>query len=152
MTNTAALSSFAYVTYIKSTLEKVWEALTSPAFTKQYWFGTYQECDWNVGSPWKIIFEDGDVADTGKVVECDPPRRLVLQWQHEYTPELKAEGYSRCEIDLAIFQGAVKLSILHSIEHPESKLIAAVSDGWPKIMSNLKSLLETGSLTLTPES
>jgi Activator of Hsp90 ATPase homolog 1-like protein len=82
------------------------------------------------------------------IVESEPPRRLVIRWQHQDKPELKAEGESRCTMELEPSGTAVKLSITHTIERDPSKLIAAVSGGWPKIISNLKSLLETGSTVL----
>jgi uncharacterized protein YndB with AHSA1/START domain len=86
--------------------------------------------------------------DAGEIIESDPPRRLVIRWQHQNRPELKAEGDSRCTMELEPIGKAVKLSITHTIERDPSKFIEAVSGGWPKIMSNLKSLLETGSIAL----
>jgi uncharacterized protein YndB with AHSA1/START domain len=73
---------------------------------------------------------------------------LVIRWQHQSNPELKAEGDSRCTIEVEPIGTAVKLSITHTIEREPSKLIVAVSGGWPKIISNLKSLIETGSIVL----
>jgi uncharacterized protein YndB with AHSA1/START domain len=139
---------FVYVTYIASTPEKVWTALTAPELTRQCWFGTHHDTDWKPGSPWRLMFDDGRVADAGEIVEAQRPRRLVLKWRNEFKPELKAEGYSRCTIDIETVNGAVKLSIVHEIDAPGSKFIEAVSGGWPKIISNVKSLLETGKLVL----
>jgi uncharacterized protein YndB with AHSA1/START domain len=115
---------------------------------KKYWFGMNFETDWKVESPWKLIFPDGRIADIGEIVELDPPRRIVLKWRNEFRPELTAEGYARCSIELEPQDGAVKLTISHTIERADSKLIEAVSGGWPRILSNLKSLLETGQITL----
>ena len=106
--------------------------------------------DWQVGSPWRLVFEDGRVADAGDIVEADPPGRSVLRWRNEFRPELKSEGYSRCTIELEQIGVAVKLSITHGMDRAESKFIDAVSGGWPRIVSNLKSLFETGELVLTP--
>ena len=142
-------SSFVYVTYIRTTPTELWTALTTSEFMKQYWFGMNFETDWKVGSPWKLIFPDGRIADTGEIVELDRPRRLVLRWRNEFRPELAAEGYARCSIELEPQDGAVKLTISHSIERADSKLIEAVSGGWPRILSNLKSLLETGQIILS---
>jgi uncharacterized protein YndB with AHSA1/START domain len=142
-------SSFVYVTYIRTTPEELWVALTTSEFMKKYWFGMNFETDWKVGSPWKLIFPDGRIADTGEIVELDRPRRLVLRWRNEFRPELAAEGYARCSIELEPQDGAVKLTISHSIERADSKLIEAVSGGWPRILSNLKSLLETGQIILS---
>jgi uncharacterized protein YndB with AHSA1/START domain len=140
----AAQSTFIYVSYIRTSAERLWSALTTPEFTKQYWFGVQMVSDWKPGASWKILFPDGRVADTGDVVEIDPPRRLVLRWHNEFRPELKAEGPSKCVFELEPNGDVVKLTITHSSVRADSKLIVAVSGGWPKILSNLKSLLETG--------
>jgi uncharacterized protein YndB with AHSA1/START domain len=116
---------------------------------KKYWFGMNVETDWKEGSPWKLVFSDGRVADAGEIVELDRPRRIVLKWRNELRPELTAEGYARCAIELEPQNGAVKLTISHTIERADSKLIEAVSGGWPRILSNLKSLLETGEIILS---
>ena len=142
-------STFVYVTYIRTTPEKLWSALTRDVdFMKQYWFGTHCDSQWTPGSSWKMVSPDGSVTDAGKIVEAEPPRRLVIRWQHQKKPELKAEGESLCTIELEPSGTAVKLSIVHTIEREPSTLITAVSGGWPKILSNLKSLLETGSAVL----
>ena len=90
-------------------------------------------------------FSDGRIADAGEVLEIDPPRRLVLKWRNEFRPELKAEGYARCVYDLEQDGGVMRLTITHSIEKEDAKLIEAVSGGWPRVLSSLKSLLETGT-------
>ncbi len=148
MTSTP-VSSFVYVTYIRTTPEKLWTALTSPEFTQRYWFGVRQEAEWQAGSSWRLVFPDGRVADTGEILECEAPKRLVIKWRNEFRPELKEEGYSRCTIELEPIKEAVKLTISHCIDRADSKLIAAVSGGWPSILSNLKSLLETGEIAFT---
>ena len=142
-------SSFVYVTYIRTTPEKLWAALTTAEFIKKYWFGMNFATDWKVGSPWQLIFPDGRIADTGEIVEFDRPLRIVLKWRNEFRPELTAEGYARCSIELEPQNGAVKLTISHTIERAQSKLIEAVSGGWPRILSNLKSLLETGQIIVS---
>ncbi|MBV9522841.1 MAG: SRPBCC family protein [Alphaproteobacteria bacterium] len=141
-------STFVYVTYIRTTPEKLWSALTDAAFMKQYWFGMHCESQWVPGSSWTLLSGDGRILDAGEIVEADPPRRLVIRWQHEMKPELKAEGVSQCTMELEPSGTAVKLSITHTIARDPSKLIAAVSGGWPKIISNLKSLLESGFIVL----
>jgi uncharacterized protein YndB with AHSA1/START domain len=92
---------FLYVTYIRTSPEKLWDALTKPEFTRAYWFGVTHDCDWHVGSPWRMSYADGRVTDAGEVVEIDRPRRLVLKWRNEWKPELKAEGYSRATFEQA---------------------------------------------------
>jgi uncharacterized protein YndB with AHSA1/START domain len=141
-------SRFVYVTYIRTTPEKLWEALTTSEFMKRYWFGMHCESQWMAGSSWKLVSGDGRVLDAGEIVEAEPPRRLVIRWRHQNRPELKAEGDSRCMMELEPIGNSVKLSITHTIEREPSKLIEAVSGGWPKIISNLKSLLETGATAL----
>ena len=142
-----AKSTFVYVTYIRTTPEKLWSALTDAEFNKQYWFGCHCESQWTAGSPWKLVSPDGQVLDAGEIVEAAPPRRLVIRCQNQ-KPELKAEGASLCTIEIERSSTAVKLTISHAIERDPSKLLTAVSGGWPKVLSNLKSLLETGSIAL----
>lgn len=108
----------------------------------------HHETDWKPGSPWRLVFSDGRTADAGGILEVEPLKRLVIKWRNEFKPELKAEGYSRCTIALEPTGGAMKLTITHTIDRAESKLIEAVSGGWPRILSNLKSLLETGEVVL----
>jgi len=144
-----ARSTFVYATYIRTTPERLWSALTEDTeFMKRYWFGMHCESEWRAGSSWKMISGDGHITDAGEIVEAEPPRRLVIRWRHEKSPDLKAEGESRCTMELEPNGPAVKLSITHTIEREPSKFIAAVSGGWPRIVSNLKSLVETGSTVL----
>ena len=135
---------FVYVTYILTTPEKLWKALTEPEFTKKFWCNTTQESEWKPGASWKILMPDGRVADSGEVVEIEPHRRLVLKWRNEFRPELKAEGYSRLTYQLEKEGKSVKLTVIHEMEKEGSKFIEAVSSGWPHILASLKSLLETG--------
>jgi uncharacterized protein YndB with AHSA1/START domain len=141
-------SEFVYVVYIRTTPERLWLALTSPDFMKQYWFGMYFETDWQSGSAWQLVFSDGRVADSGEIVEVDPPRRMVFKWRNDFRPELKAEGYGRCTIELEPIADSVKLSIAHLMDRAQSQFIEVLSGIWPRILSNLKSLLETGEIIL----
>jgi uncharacterized protein YndB with AHSA1/START domain len=143
-----ARSTFVYVTYIRTTQEKLWSALTDSEFMTQYWFGMRCESQWKAGSPWKMVSGNGQIVDDGEIIEAEPPRRLVIRWQHRKRPELTAEGESLCTMELEASGTAVKLSVTHTMEREGSKLIEAVSVGWPKILSNLKSVLETGSAAL----
>ncbi|MBI3834956.1 MAG: SRPBCC family protein [Planctomycetes bacterium] len=145
-------SRFVYVTYIRTTPQKLWNALIDPTFTRQYWCGTHQESEWKSGAEWKIMIPDGRVADSGKVLEIEPERRLVLSWRNEKKPDLRAEGYSRATFELEQQGDSVKLTVIHEMDKAGSKFIDAVSNGWPLILSSLKSLLETGeSLVETRE-
>lgn len=141
-------STFVYVTFIRTTPVALWQALTDPELTPRYWLGVHHEAEWRAGGAWKLILPDGRVADSGEVLEFNPPRRLALRWRNEFLPELKEEGWSRCTMDIESAGEAVKLTVTHSIEREGSKLIESVSGGWPLILSNLKSLLETGSVVM----
>lgn len=143
-------SRFVYVIYIRATAERLWAALTTPEFMYQYWLGFRTEAEWKVGGAWKRFFPDGRTADSGEITEFEPLKRLGIRWRHESSPELKAEGWSLCTMDIELSEGAAKLTLTHSIERDKSKLISAVSGGWPQILSNLKSLLETGATLLPP--
>ena len=136
---------FVYVTFIRTSPEKLWDALTKPEFTRQYWFGSSLDSAWTANSSWQLKTPDGGLTDAGKVLEIDKPRRLVLSWKHERFPDMRDEG----ENALATFelepQGeVVKLTVTHESNKKDSKLIKGVSGGWPIILASLKSLLETG--------
>ena len=139
-----AASRFVYVTYIRTTPETLWRALIEPEFTRRFWCGTWQESAWEPGAAWKIMIPDGRVGDSGEVVEIVPHRRLVLTWRNEFKPELREEGYSRLTYELEPVGDSVKLTLVHEIDRPDSKLIGAVSQGWPHLLASLKTLLETG--------
>ena len=146
----SAESRFAYVTYIRTTPEKLWSALTSPEFAQQYWRGARPEAEWKVGGSWKLVFPDGRVADAGEIVAFEPAKRLGIKWRNEFKPEFKEEGWSLCTMEIEPMGEAVKLTVTHVMEREDSKFIGAVSGGWPQILSNLKSLIETGSVVLGP--
>jgi uncharacterized protein YndB with AHSA1/START domain len=139
-----AESRYVYVTYIRTTPQKLWQALLDPEFTRQYWVGTWQESDWKPGSSWKLMIPDGRVGDAGEVLEIEPERKLVLKWRNEFKPELREEGFSRMTYEMEPQGEVVKLTIIHEMDRPDSKLIQGVSNGWPHLLSSLKSLLETG--------
>jgi uncharacterized protein YndB with AHSA1/START domain len=139
-----ASSRFVYVTYIRTTPAKLWQALLDPEFTRKYWAETWQESEWKPGAAWRSMIPDGRVGDSGEIVEIEPERKLVLTWRNEFIPEMRAEGYSRLTYELEPVGTSVKLTLVHEIDRPDSKLIDAVSSGWPHILASLKSLLETG--------
>jgi uncharacterized protein YndB with AHSA1/START domain len=139
-----AESQFVYVTFIRTTVEKLWRALIEPEFTRQFWFDTIQESEWKPGASWRILKPDGNPSDSGEVIEIEPPRKLVLKWRNEMFPEMTAEGYSRLTYELEQKGEIVKLTLTHTMEKAESKYIKAVAGGWPIILASLKTLLETG--------
>jgi uncharacterized protein YndB with AHSA1/START domain len=139
-----AESRFVYVTFIRTTPEKLWHALIEPEFTRQFWGETWQESEWKPGASWRLMIPDGRVGDSGEILEIEPGRRLVLRWRNEFRPELHAEGDSRMSYEIEKQGDVVKLTVIHEMDKPGSKLIDKVSSGWPMILASLKSLLETG--------
>ena len=134
---------FVYVTYIETTAEKLWHALTDGDFTARYWFGVRLRSDWKVGSSFEMVHGDGTVSDAGRIVEVDSPRRLA------YTFVNLSETYRNDKPALATFElepygKLVKLTLTHEGFSEGSKFLSAVSKGWPAILSGLKSTLETG--------
>lgn len=150
MTTETTKPSFVYVSYIQTTPEKVWQAFMDTDVMAQYWFGPTSDCvrvnvsDWKIGSKWEHQRLDGarTVDICGKVVECNPPKRLVYTWSRpsEIADESK---HSRVEIDIEQrIDGLVKLTVSHrDLDQP---MYEGVSGGWPAVLSNLKTLLETG--------
>ena len=139
-----ANSSFVYVTYIRAPQQKVWDALTKPEYQKIYWFGGHQESTWKKGAEWKMFMPQHGLTDSGEILESDPPNRVVIKWRNEFRPNLKAEGYSRCVMELAQEGELTKLTVSHTIEKEHAEFIQAVSGGWPRILSSLQAYLETG--------
>jgi len=144
-------STFIYVTYIRTTPEELWRALTTPEFMARYWLGAHAEAEWRKGGSWKLVFADGRVADAGEIVDFEPPRLLAIKWRNEWNPEFKDEGWSFCTMELEPMDEVVKLTVSHTMERENAKFIGAVGGGWPRILSNLKSLLETGQVILKPK-
>jgi len=143
-----AESAFVYETYIRTTPEKLWSVLTTTDSLKRVWMGTRIESDWKTGSPWRAISPEGTLYDSGEVIECVPNKRLVLKWTNEWVAEFKAEGASLCRYEMEPAGESVKLTLAHSAARPDSKFIAAVAGAWPMVISNIKSLLETGEVSL----
>ncbi|HEX8103336.1 MAG TPA: metalloregulator ArsR/SmtB family transcription factor [Solirubrobacteraceae bacterium] len=149
--------SFVYTTYIRTTPERLWQALTDPVFTERYWGATF-DTDWQPGSAMTWRQRGVTVADPGQLIlESDPFRRLAYSW-HSFTPELAdalelsddvrartaAEPRSQVSFDLEPVGELVKLTVIHDGFEPGSLVVTLVSGGWPRVLSNLKTLLETG--------
>jgi uncharacterized protein YndB with AHSA1/START domain len=135
---------FIYVSYIASTPDKVFKALTSHDATAQYWFGNAATSDWKVGSPIEFRRE-GKLVVQGKVLENDPPRRLSYTFHSMHEPFNGSERPSRVVFELEQQKSQVKLTVTHDDFDPDSKVFAGISSGWPLVLSNLKSFLETGT-------
>jgi uncharacterized protein YndB with AHSA1/START domain len=144
----ASKPTFVYVTYIAATPEKVFAALTSHDATRKFWFGNAATSDWKVGSP--IAFHrDGDLKVEGKVLENDPPRRLSYTFRSMHEPFNGSEKASRVVFELEPQRGQVKLTVTHDDFVEDSKVFPAISNGWPLVLSSLKSYLETGTTPLS---
>lgn len=134
---------FVYVIYIASTPEKVFEALISEKLTAQYWFGYALRSDWKTGSTFSACKDGGPLIEHGVVQEIDPPRRLVYSWLPRYEA-FKDERPSRVTFTLEPFKDQVQLTIVHDDFDDGSKMFESISGGWPRVLSSLKSFLETG--------
>jgi uncharacterized protein YndB with AHSA1/START domain len=134
---------FIYVTYIETTPEKLWEALTDGDFTERYWFGVHLRSDWKVGSSFEMVRSNGSVSDAGKVVEYDPPRRLAYTFVN-LSDEYKGELPALATFVIEPHGKLVKLTLTHEGFAENSKFFLGISQGWPAILSGLKSMLETG--------
>lgn len=138
---------FVYVTYIQTTRERLWQALTTPEFTRQYWWGREVESDFTVGSPIRLTYDGGlrlDVA--GTVLAADAPERLSYSFTDPADRE-RGDKPSRVTFlveDAEDFDGVVKLTVIHDEFAPDSPTYEGVSNGWPDILASLKTLLETG--------
>jgi uncharacterized protein YndB with AHSA1/START domain/DNA-binding transcriptional ArsR family regulator len=156
--------SFVYTTYIRTTPEQLWQALTDPAFTRRYWNASF-ETDWRAGSTMTWDLGGITVADPEQVVlESEPYRRLSFTW-HTFSPELNdshgfpdevreriaAEGRSKATFELEPVGDSVKLTVIHDGLDPDGIVKSLIGDGWPRVLSRLKTLLETGE-TLPPSS
>jgi uncharacterized protein YndB with AHSA1/START domain len=136
---------FVYVTYITTTPEKLWHALRDTQMTRQYWGNRINASDWKVGSRWEHRdADDKSLVDVvGKVVESDPPRRLVLSWAMP-ADEARPAAHSRVTFEIQQVGDAVRLTVTHEGFEPGSDMLRRISNGWPVVLSSLKSLLESG--------
>lgn len=135
-------TEFVYTTYISSTPQKVWDAITTPEFARQYW-GHANVSDWKRGSKWDMVKSDGAVQMTGEVLESRPPTRLVLSW---VSPENIADAseHSRVTFEIEAIGSVVRLNVVHDQLKAGSEMAKGISNGWPLVLCGLKSFLETG--------
>lgn len=140
---------FVYVSYIASTPDKVFKALTDTEATGKFWFGNAATSDWKVGSP--IAFHrKGKLIIKGEVLEYDPPRRLSYTFKPMHDELYSGEQPSRVVFDLEQQKDQVKLTVTHDDFASDSKVFASISNGWPLVLSSLKSYLESGRVLYAP--
>jgi uncharacterized protein YndB with AHSA1/START domain len=133
-----------YITYIRTTAQRAWDALTKSEFTKQFFFGRAIEGDWTQGSRWRLIMEDGRTDVSGEVLISDPPRKLQVTWFVEWIGDAAKEP-TIVTYDIESIGELVKLTMT---QHTDAKMprkhLEGGKQGWAAILSSLKSLLETG--------
>lgn len=136
--------SFVYVTYIASTPEKVFDAITRPELARRYW-GHENVSDWTPGSDWQHVRanEERTVELVGKVVETSPPTRLVITWANA-SQAADPDAYSRVMFDIEPYDDMVRLTVSHDELQAGSGMANGIQKGWPIVLSSLKSFLETG--------
>jgi uncharacterized protein YndB with AHSA1/START domain len=142
---------FVYVTYIETTPEKLWEALTSSEFSKRYWFNTEVKSDWKIGSPFALVM-DGTTTDVGEILEVDRPRRLSYTFHHVLSEAARKERPTKVVFNLEPHGKLVKLTLTHEDFEDGSVILDGISKGWPAILSSLKTLLESGAALAIPPS
>ena len=133
---------FVYPTYIETTPEKLWHALTDGDFTERYRFGSRVTSDWTVGSTYRFTSQGQPMVE-GKVLASDPPRRLAYSWDVVKQGAAR-ERTSRVTFDLEPRGKVVKLTVTHDELDERGETLASISSGWPMAMASLKSFLETG--------
>ncbi len=135
---------FEYVSYIASTPEKVWQAIVDPQTAIRYWQNV-NVSDWKPGSRWEhwSAVVDGRLLMVGKVIESSPPRRLVMTWAFPQDEGVEAKQ-TLVSFDIERTGEVVKVSLGHSRLEPGSEMELGITEGWPKVLSSMKTLLETG--------
>jgi uncharacterized protein YndB with AHSA1/START domain len=133
---------FVYTTYIETTAEKLWQALTDGDFTERYWFGHRVTSDWKAGSAYQFA-KQGAPTIEGKVLVSEPPRKLAYSWD-SCSPEAKRESTSRVTFDLEPRGQVIRLTVTHDELDEGGVTLRSISGGWPMVIASLKSLLETG--------
>ncbi len=141
---TKETTSFVYVTYIRSTPEKVFEAITRADISRRYW-GHENVSDWKPGSTWEHVRANDErtVELVGKVIEVSPPARLVITWASA-SQAADPDSYSRVTFEIEEYDDMVRLTVTHDELEAGSKMANGVKQGWPVVLSSLKSFLETG--------
>ena len=137
-------SKYVYVVYIATTADQVWQAITEGDIASQYW-GHANVSDWKVGSKWehRLATDPSTVRVLGKVVEANPPSRLVISWAAPADVDNPSQ-YSRVAFDIIPIDDMVKLTVTHDELEAGSNMEKGITEGWPRVLSSMKSFLETG--------
>ena len=137
--------AIVYTIYIVSTPEKVWQALTSAEFSRKYFFGNAVEVDLRVGGAFIVRTPDGALHISGEVIECDPPKKLTFTFNVNWPALIEKLGPTLVTYEIEPAGNVVKLTLIQSHDRPISNdILSGGRQGWPAILSSLKSLLETG--------
>ena len=143
--------AIVYTIYIAATPEKVWQALTSAEFSRKYFFGNAVEVDLKVGGAYIVRTPDGALHISGEVMECDPPRKLTVTFNVNWPALIDKLGPTLVTYEIEPAGEATKLTLLQSHDRPLSDdILSGGRQGWPAILSSLKSLLETGNAMVIP--
>jgi uncharacterized protein YndB with AHSA1/START domain len=138
--------AIVYTVYIASTPEKIWQALTMAEFSRKYFFGNAVEIDLKVGGAYVVRQPDGSVHISGEVVECDPPRKLIVTFNVNWPALIEKLGPTLVTYEIEPAGDAVRLTMTESHDRPlDDDILSGGRTGWPAILSSLKSLLETGA-------
>lgn len=143
-TKNLKIEQFVYATHIRTTPERLWQALTQPDFTRRYWLETTPESTWKPGASWAEEIPDGTATITGGIVKRDRPQHPVFSWRSEAKREEETESYSQAAYELENLGDSGKLTLIPEIDKPASTLLRDVSGGWPPVLASLKGLMETG--------
>jgi uncharacterized protein YndB with AHSA1/START domain len=134
-----------YTIYIASTSEAVWEALTSAQFSRKYFFGLSVEADLKIGGAFIVRMPDGSVHIRGEVIECTPPHKLTITWNVNWPALVEKLGQTLVTYEIEPAGAAVRLTMTEAHDRPIcDDILSGGRQGWPAILSSLKSLLETG--------
>lgn len=141
---------FVYTTYIKTTPEKLWHALTDRDFARRYWMDCTLTSDWKPGS--RMTMErGGELKNTCVILESDPPKKMIFSWHSVLDPDMKKEKPSRVTYLIEQHGEIVRFTVIHEGFDAGSKTLPSVAFGWPMVLASLKSILETGEpLLLDP--
>ena len=134
-----------YEIYIRSTAERIWKAITTPEFTRQYFHRMAIQSDKKIGSPVRFLYEDGRLGCEGVLREYDPPKRLSYTWRFLFDEAMAAERPSTVTFEITPMGEACRLRIVHGDFDADGKVYPMISEGWAEVVSSLKSLLETGT-------